>query len=96
MQHIHHSNCIMLYCNCYNIVIILKNFEDLNFFCSTLSEFANFDKCHNLSKRNVKLILKILSVVFNSFVCKFFWHSWAFNNGPLVRKKAQFTHELIK
>jgi hypothetical protein len=26
-------------------------------FCSTM----NFDKCHNLSKRNVKLILKILS-----------------------------------
>jgi hypothetical protein len=34
----------------------------------------------------------------------FFWHSWAFktlvslafNNGLLVRKKAQFTHELIK
>jgi hypothetical protein len=46
------------------------------------------------------------NVVFNSFVCKlglFFWHSWAFktllslafNNGPLVRKKAQFTHELL-
>jgi predicted transcriptional regulator len=37
-------------------------------FCSTLSEFENFllceqilDKCHHLSKRNVKLILKILS-----------------------------------
>jgi hypothetical protein len=24
-------------------------------------EFEDFDKCHNLSKRNVKLILKILS-----------------------------------
>jgi hypothetical protein len=45
-------------------------------------------------------------VVFNSFVCKLgvFWHSWpfktlvslAFKNGTLVRKKAQFTHELIK
>jgi hypothetical protein len=43
----------------------------------SLSEFENF---HNLSKRNVKLILKILgdfeplrgssNVVFNSFVCK--------------------------
>jgi hypothetical protein len=44
----------------------------------------NFDKCHNLSKRNVKLILKILikrfgmfkglveqkNVVFNSLVCQ--------------------------
>jgi hypothetical protein len=34
-------------------------------FCSTLSEFSpvwtDFDKCHNLSKRNVKLILKIQS-----------------------------------
>jgi hypothetical protein len=47
---------------------------------------------------------KGLVVVFNSFVCKFFGHLWAFktlvslafNNGPLVRKKAQFTHELIK
>jgi hypothetical protein len=38
------------------------------------------------------------NVVFNSFLCKLglFWHSWAFktlvslafNNGPLVRKKA--------
>jgi hypothetical protein len=46
------------------------------------------------------------NVVFNSFLCKLglFWHPWtiktlvslAFNNGPLVRKKAQFTHELIK
>jgi hypothetical protein len=46
------------------------------------------------------------NVVFNSFVCKLglFWHSWAFKtlvslafkNGPPVRKKAQFTHELIK
>jgi hypothetical protein len=48
--------------------------------------------CHNLSKRNVKLILKVLSdleplrgslnkknVVFNSFVCKLglFWHELA-------------------
>jgi hypothetical protein len=37
------------------------------FFCSTLSEFENFLLCerilinHNLSKRNVKLILKNLS-----------------------------------
>jgi hypothetical protein len=45
--------------------------------------WTDFDKCHNLSKRNVKQILKILSdleplrgssnrkktVVFNSFVC---------------------------
>jgi hypothetical protein len=30
-------------------------------FCSTLSEFEFFNKCHNLSKRNVKLILKILN-----------------------------------
>jgi hypothetical protein len=30
-------------------------------FCSTLPEFENFDKCHNLSKRNVRLILKILN-----------------------------------
>jgi hypothetical protein len=46
------------------------------------------------------------NVVINSFFCKLglFWHWWvfktlvslAFNNGPLVRKKAQFTHELIK
>jgi hypothetical protein len=57
-------------------------------FCLTLSEFecvnTDFDKCHNLSKQNVKLILKILSdlgpfkglveqknVAFNLFVCKF-------------------------
>jgi hypothetical protein len=32
----------------------------LDFFCSTLSEFKNF-LSHNLSKRNVKLILKVLS-----------------------------------
>jgi hypothetical protein len=38
-----------------------------NLFCSTLSEFENFLLCErilinvNLSKRNVKLILKILS-----------------------------------
>jgi hypothetical protein len=53
----------------------------------------DFDKCHYLSKRNVKLILKILSdleplrgssnqknVIFNLFVCKLgsLWHSWAF------------------
>jgi hypothetical protein len=46
------------------------------------------------------------NLVFNSFVCQLgpFWHSWAFKtlvslafkNGPLVRKKGQFTHELIK
>jgi hypothetical protein len=46
------------------------------------------------------------NVVFNSFVCKLglFWHSWAFKtlvslafqNGPLVPKKAQFTHKLVK
>jgi hypothetical protein len=46
------------------------------------------------------------NLVFNSFVCKLglFWHAWAFKtlvslafkNEPLVRKKVQFTHELIK
>jgi hypothetical protein len=56
------------------------------------SMWTDFDKCHNLSKRNVKLILKVLSdleplrgssnkknVVFKSFVCKLdlFWHAWA-------------------
>jgi hypothetical protein len=59
-----------------------------NFFvrhCQNLRIFSDFDKCDNLSKRNVKLILKILSdleplrgssnkkkknVVFNSFLCK--------------------------
>jgi hypothetical protein len=32
-------------------------------------------------------------VVFNSFVCKLgpFWH-----RGPLMPKKAQFTHKLVK
>jgi hypothetical protein len=53
--------------------------------------WTDFDKCHNLSKQNVKLILKILSDleplkglveqknVFNSFLCKlgFFWHKRA-------------------
>jgi hypothetical protein len=44
--------------------------------------------------------------VFKSFVSKLglFWHLWAFKklvslafkNGPLVRKKAKFTHKLIK
>jgi hypothetical protein len=53
-----------------------------------------------------KRLVEQKNVVFNSFVCKLglFWHSWAFkpfvsltfNNVPLVRKKAQFTHELIK
>jgi hypothetical protein len=52
----------------------------------------DFDKFDNLSKRNVKLILKIFSdlelgglveqknVVFNSFLCNlgFFWHSRSF------------------
>jgi hypothetical protein len=46
------------------------------------------------------------NVVFNSFVCKLglFWHEWAILKrecnerfeGPLVPKKAQFTHKLIK
>jgi hypothetical protein len=36
------------------------------------------------------------NVVFNSFVCKLGLVSLAFKNGPLVRKKSQFTHELIK
>jgi hypothetical protein len=52
--------------------------------------WTDFDKCHNLSKRTVKLILKRFgafkrlvepkNVVFNSFECKLglFWHSWAF------------------
>jgi hypothetical protein len=60
------------------------------------SVWTDFDKCHNVSKRNVKLILKILSdletlrgssnkktlYLFNSFLCKLglFWHS-----GPLKR-----------
>jgi hypothetical protein len=54
----------------------------------------------------IKGLVEQKNVVFNSFVCKLGlrWHSWAFKtlvslafkNDPLVRKKAQFTHELIK
>jgi hypothetical protein len=54
----------------------------------------------------LKGVVEQKNVVFNSFVCKLglFWHSWAFKtlvslafkNGPLVEKKAQFTHELIE
>jgi hypothetical protein len=60
--------------------------------------WTDFDNCHNLSKRNVKLILKILSdleplrgsskkknVVFNSLVCNLglFWHSFQKMPNPL-------------
>jgi hypothetical protein len=54
----------------------------------------------------LKGVVEQKNVVFKSFVCKLglFWHSWAFKtlvslafkNGPLVEKKAQFTHELIE
>jgi hypothetical protein len=63
-----------------------------------------FDKCHNLSKRNVKLILKILTNLesFRGSSNKKTLDStrscvnWAVlgTRGPL--KKAQFTHELVK
>jgi hypothetical protein len=61
-------------------------------FCSTLSEFENFLLCHHLSKRNVKLILKILSdleplrgssnkkTLYSTHSCvnwAFFLHEWA-------------------
>jgi hypothetical protein len=41
------------------------------------------------------------NVVFNSFLCKLglFLHSWAFKTPvkrPLMPKKAQFTHKLVK
>jgi hypothetical protein len=38
----------------------VRHYQNLRiFFC--VNGFCDFDKCHNLSKRNVKLILKILS-----------------------------------
>jgi hypothetical protein len=53
-----------------------------------------------------KALVEQKNVVFNSFVCKLglFWHSWAFKTlvslafetGPLMPKKDQFTHELVK
>jgi hypothetical protein len=72
-------------------------------FCSTLPEFENFDKCHNLSKRNVKLILKILSdleplmglsnktTLYSTRSCV----NWALVD-PLMPNKAQFTHKFVK
>jgi hypothetical protein len=64
--------------------------------------------CHNLSKRNVKQILEVLSdleplrgssnkkTLYSTRSCV----NWAFfgTRGPLKRvpKKAQFTHKLVK
>jgi hypothetical protein len=73
---------------------------------SPVPVWTDFDKCHNLSKRNVKLILKILSDLEHLRgssnkkkrciqlvrVCAFFGTS----KGPRVPKKAQFTHKLIQ
>jgi hypothetical protein len=67
---------------------------------------TDFDKCHNLSKRNVKLILKILSdleplmglsnktTLYSTRSCV----NWAFLTlvGPLKPNKAQFTHKFVK
>jgi hypothetical protein len=62
----------------------------------------DFDKCHNLSKRNVKLILKILSDLEhkglleqkNVFNVKRFTR--VLNWPTHAKKKTQFTHELVK
>jgi hypothetical protein len=66
--------------------------------------WTDFDKFDNLSKRNVKLILKIFSdleplggssnkkkTLYSTRSCVI----WAFF-GPLMPKKAQITHELVK
>jgi hypothetical protein len=56
-----HYLCLALYSSKYSII------HNNIIFCSTLSEFENFLLCErilinvNLSKRNVKLILKVLS-----------------------------------
>jgi hypothetical protein len=69
---------------------------------------TDFDKCHNLSKRNVKLILKILSDLEplrgssnkKTLYSTRSYVNWAFFGTPgplkLVPKKAQFTHKLVK
>jgi hypothetical protein len=73
-------------------------------FCSTLPEFENFDKCHNLSKRNVRLILKILNnlepkaarrtkkTLYSTRSCV----NWALfgMSGPTSAKKAQFNTQI--
>jgi hypothetical protein len=53
-----------------------------------------------------KRLVEPKNVVFNSFVCKLglFWHEWTILKrecnerfkGPLVPKKAQFTHERVE
>jgi hypothetical protein len=63
--------------------------------------WTNFDKCHHLSKRNVKLILKILSDLepLRGSSNKKTLYSTRFTrvlNWPTCAKKPQFTQELFK
>jgi hypothetical protein len=68
--------------------------------------WADFDKCHNLSKRNVKLIVKILGDVeplrgssnkktlYSTRSCvnwAFFWNSWAFKLAHSCQKSPIYT-----